>query len=78
MIVMVPTRELCIQVSKEIQKITELLGIKTGALYGGREVSGDKRTTSKRTTFIVHRSNLLCPIVHNIITFTTVSQNLVV
>jgi len=53
MIVLVPTRELCIQVGKEIIKICELLGINVGMLYGGRDVQGDYRTLSKKNQILV-------------------------
>lgn len=53
MLIVVPTRELCIQVGKEIQNITEHLGINTGMLYGGRTLDGDKRTTLKKVQILV-------------------------
>jgi superfamily II DNA/RNA helicase len=53
MIVLVPTRELCIQVGKEIQSICDPLDLSVGILYGGREISGDYKTTSKKNQIIV-------------------------
>ncbi len=53
MIVLVPTRELCVQVGKEIKKVCELLGINVGMLYGGRNVSGDYRTLCRKNQIIV-------------------------
>lgn len=53
MVVMVPTRELCIQVGKEITKLAEPLGIKVGMLHGGREIKGDYKTTNKRLHIVV-------------------------
>jgi len=53
MIVLVPTRELCIQVGKEMKKLCEPLGIKIGMLYGGRTVHGDFKTTSKKNHVII-------------------------
>jgi len=53
MVVLVPTRELCIQVGKEIKKVCNLLGINVGMLYGGREISGDYRTLNKKNQIIV-------------------------
>jgi len=53
MLVLVPTRELCIQVGKEIAKICEPLDIKVGMLYGGRDLSGDYRTTGKRINIMI-------------------------
>jgi ATP-dependent RNA helicase DeaD len=53
MLVMVPTRELCIQVGKEMDRICEPLGIKIGMLYGGRDVPGDYRTLSRRNQIMV-------------------------
>ncbi|MEA3429940.1 MAG: DEAD/DEAH box helicase [Nanoarchaeota archaeon] len=53
MIVFVPTRELCIQIGKELQKVCSLLGINVGMLYGGRDVPGDYRTISKKNQIIV-------------------------
>ena len=53
MIVLVPTRELCIQVGKEIKKVCDPLGINVGMLYGGREVSGDYRTLNKKNHIVI-------------------------
>jgi len=53
MIVIVPTRELCIQVGKELTKMCDLLGIKVGMLYGGRTMHGDQKTTSKKVQIMV-------------------------
>lgn len=53
MIVLVPTRELCIQVGKEMKRVCELLGIKVGMLYGGRDVQGDYRTLIKKNQILV-------------------------
>ena len=53
MIVFVPTRELCIQVGKEMRTVCEPLGINVGMLYGGRDVSGDYRTISKKNQILV-------------------------
>ncbi len=53
MVILVPTRELCIQVGKEIKKICDLLDINVGMLYGGREISGDYRTIKKKNHIIV-------------------------
>lgn len=53
MLIIVPTRELCIQVGKEIQKIAEPLGFFTGMLYGGRDVYGDSKTTNKKIHILV-------------------------
>jgi len=53
MIVLVPTRELCIQVKKEIENICEPLDIRVGALYGGREISGDYKTTQRKNHILI-------------------------
>jgi ATP-dependent RNA helicase DeaD len=53
MVVLVPTRELCIQVGKEMKKVCDFLNINVGMLYGGREIAGDKKTTSKKNQIIV-------------------------
>ncbi len=53
MVVMVPTRELCIQVGKELTKVCNTVGIKVGMLYGGREIIGDIRTTNKKVQIMV-------------------------
>jgi len=53
MLVIVPTRELCIQVGKEINSVCEPLDIKVGSLYGGRDTHGDYRTTNRRNQIIV-------------------------
>lgn len=53
MIVLVPTRELCIQVGKEMKRVCDLLGISVGMLYGGRDIPGDYRTLNKKNQIIV-------------------------
>ncbi|MFT4344071.1 MAG: DEAD/DEAH box helicase, partial [Candidatus Woesearchaeota archaeon] len=53
MIVMVPTRELCIQVGKEMSALCDLIDIKVGMLYGGRTMSGDQKTVSKKVQIMV-------------------------
>jgi len=53
MLIVVPTRELCIQVGKDLKKICEPLGINVGMLYGGRDIRGDYRTTRKNNQIIV-------------------------
>ena len=49
MLVIVPTRELCIQVGKELTRLGEILQINVGVLYGGRDIKGDFRTITKKT-----------------------------
>jgi len=53
MIVVVPARELCVQIGKELQTVCEPFGIKVGTLYGGRDLAGDRRTTNKKNQIIV-------------------------
>lgn len=53
MIVLVPTRELCIQVGKEMKRICDLLSINVGMLYGGRDIPGDYRTLDKKNQIMV-------------------------
>lgn len=53
MVVLVPTRELCIQVGKEMTRVCEPLGIKVGMLYGGREIAGDSITINKKNHIMV-------------------------
>ncbi|MBW3020574.1 DEAD/DEAH box helicase [Candidatus Woesearchaeota archaeon] len=65
MIVVVPTRELCTQVGKEINKICEPLGIKVGMLHGGREISGDYKTTNKRLQIVVGTPGRLIQHINN-------------
>jgi len=53
MLVLVPTRELCIQVGKEIMGVAEPLGFNVGMLYGGRDIGGDYKTTKKKIHIMV-------------------------
>lgn len=53
MIVMVPTRELCLQVGKEIKKVCEPLGLTVGMFYGGTDLMGDHRITARKNQIIV-------------------------
>lgn len=52
MLILVPTRELCIQVGKEIEKICKYLEINSGTLYGGRDIKGDFKTTMKKNQIL--------------------------
>lgn len=53
MAVLVPTRELCIQVGKEMKRVCDELNINVGMLYGGRDFKQDYRTFRKRNQIIV-------------------------
>ena len=53
MLVLVPTRELCIQVGKEMKRVCDFLDINVGMIYGGRDVPGDYRTLSKKNQIMV-------------------------
>jgi superfamily II DNA/RNA helicase len=53
MLIVVPTRDLCIQVGKELTKICTPLSITVGSLFGGRDLGGDYRTTTKKNHIIV-------------------------
>jgi ATP-dependent RNA helicase DeaD len=53
MIVVVPTRELCIQVGKEIKDICEELAIQVGFVYGGKDMRGDHKIVSKKNHILV-------------------------
>lgn len=52
-LIVVPTRELCIQIGKELIRICELLKINVGMLYGGRDIKGDFKTTMKKNQILV-------------------------
>ncbi|MBU1202123.1 MAG: DEAD/DEAH box helicase [Nanoarchaeota archaeon] len=65
MVVLVPTRELCIQVGKEILRVCEPLGINVGMLYGGREISSDYKTTNKKNQIIVGTPGRLIQHINN-------------
>ncbi|MEK6853165.1 MAG: DEAD/DEAH box helicase [Nanoarchaeota archaeon] len=53
MLVIVPTRELCIQVGKELTRLGEILQINVGVLYGGRDIKGDFRTITKKNQILI-------------------------
>ena len=61
MIIIVPTRELCIQVGKEVKRICDLLDINVGVLYGGRDIQGDYRTINKKNQILVGTPGRLIP-----------------
>ena len=65
MIVLVPTRELCIQVGKEIQRVCDPLGLKVGMLYGGREIFGDYKTTNRKNQIMVGTPGRLIQHINN-------------
>lgn len=53
MLIIVPTRELCIQVGKDLIKLGNILKINVGMLYGGRDLKGDFKTTMKKNQIII-------------------------
>ena len=53
MVVLVPTRELAVQVEKELKRLCDLLGLKVGVLYGGRDFKGDTRTLVRKNQIMV-------------------------
>jgi ATP-dependent RNA helicase DeaD len=53
MLIIVPTRELAIQVTKELEQIGSQMDLNVGTIYGGREISGDYRTTKRKNQIIV-------------------------
>lgn len=53
MLVLVPTRELCVQIGKELTKICDRLDISVGVIFGGREIKGDYKTLNKKNQIIV-------------------------
>lgn len=52
-LILTPTRELCIQVEKEIYKLSRYLKIKSVAVYGGQEISRQMRALRERPQVIV-------------------------
>lgn len=53
MLIIVPTRELCIQVGKELTMLGNILQINVGVLYGGRDLKGDFRTITKKNQILI-------------------------
>jgi ATP-dependent RNA helicase DeaD len=53
LMVILPTRELAIQVGKEMRAICDPLGINVGVLYGGRDMVGDCKTLKKKNQVLV-------------------------
>ncbi|USN45398.1 MAG: DEAD/DEAH box helicase [Candidatus Woesearchaeota archaeon] len=53
MMVVVPTRELAVQICKECERIGDALGIKVGVLHGGKEIVKDKKTITKKTHIMI-------------------------
>jgi len=53
MMVVLPTRELCIQVGKVLSDLCQSLGFNVGVIYGGRDIAGDYKTVAKKNHIIV-------------------------
>ena len=53
MLIVVPTRELAMQVGKVTKKLCEPLDIQVGMVYGGREIKGDYRTIHKKNHILI-------------------------
>lgn len=52
-LVVVPTRELCMQVGKELKAFGDILGFNVGMFYGGHDLILDRKTLSKRLHVVV-------------------------
>jgi len=65
MLVIVPTRELCMQVGEELKKFGQLLGFNVGMLYGGHDLIVDKKVVSKRLHVIVATPGRLIQHINN-------------
>lgn len=52
-LIVVPTRELCMQVGAQIKKFGDILGFNVGMLYGGHDLLVDRRTISRRLHVLV-------------------------
>ena len=65
MLVIVPTRELCIQIGREISKFCDPLGINVGVLYGGREIARDSKIVNRKNQIIIGTSGRLIQHINN-------------
>jgi ATP-dependent RNA helicase DeaD len=65
MLVIVPTRELCMQVGEELKKFGQVLGFNVGMLYGGHDLIVDKKVVSKRLHIIVATPGRLIQHINN-------------
>lgn len=52
-LILTPTRELCIQVEKEIYKLSKYLRVKSVAIYGGQEIGKQIKALKERPQIIV-------------------------
>lgn len=52
-LILTPTRELCMQVEKEVKKLSKYLRLKSVAVYGGQEISRQIRELKARPQIIV-------------------------
>jgi ATP-dependent RNA helicase DeaD len=52
-LIITPTRELCLQIGNELEKLGKILGFNTGIFYGGHELSGDRQMLTKKLQVIV-------------------------
>ena len=52
-LIITPTRELCLQVGKELEKLGAILGFNTGIFYGGHELINDRQSLTKKLHVIV-------------------------
>lgn len=52
-LILTPTRELCMQVEKEVKKLSKYLRVKSVAVYGGQDISRQMRELKNRPQIIV-------------------------
>ena len=52
-IILCPTRELCIQITKDLQTFSQYMNVKINAVYGGTDIKTQIKSLSKRNHIIV-------------------------
>jgi ATP-dependent RNA helicase DeaD len=53
LLIITPTRELCMQIGAELKKLGAILGFNVGSFYGGHDLNMDKRLITKKLHVVV-------------------------
>jgi ATP-dependent RNA helicase DeaD len=62
-IILCPTRELCIQISRDIEKLSANSNIKTSAIYGGENIMGQIRELKNGVNIVVGTPGRVCDMI---------------
>ncbi len=64
-LILTPTRELTEQVGSEVKKFCDLLGLKVGVFFGGRDIKGDYKVLQRKNQIIIGSPGRIIQLINN-------------